>query len=322
MGNQHPYKESVEKNSYKVINCQQCGYWHVYPIPSEERLNSYYKSKYYHTLNNNPTMTDKIDDPDGFYRMQYENRLRHIVKILPTDLPKTLIDIGVGYGDFLLFMKNNGWRVSGLEPSQYASQFVRDKSLGVKIGNVEQIYAEFKPASLVTLNNVLEHVRQPQKILEIIRGYLLLPKGIVSISIPNDFNVLQELAMRTIHKDCPEKQYYWVAPPDHLNYWSLTTIRRFLKRCRFDVINVMTDFPMEFFILMGDDYVNDAEVGRTVHLKRVQFEKNLQKNNHIDLKDLLFGALASLGIGRSIHVLATPSGSNILETDNDNRYFF
>lgn len=163
MGNQHPYKGSVKKNNYRVINCLQCGYWHVYPTPSEEKLNSYYKSKYYQTLNNNRTMTDKIDDSDGFYAMQYENWLRHIIEILPADLPKTIIDIRVGYGDFLLFMKNNGWRVSGLEPSQYANQFIKDKSLGIKIGNIEQKYAELKPASLVTLNNVLEHAREPQK---------------------------------------------------------------------------------------------------------------------------------------------------------------
>lgn len=146
--------------------------------------------------------------------------------------------------------------------------------------------------------------------------------GIVSISIPNDFNVLQELATRGIHKNSPEEQYYWVAPPDHLNYWSPTTFKRFLKKCRFDVFNIITDFPMEPFILMGDDYVNNAEVGRTVHLKRVRFEKNLQKNNYTDLKDLLFSAFAKLGMGRSMQVIATPNANDIQETDNENRYFF
>jgi len=305
MENKHLYKESIKKDNYTVINCEECGYWHVYPMPTEDELNNYYESKYYHNLGDNRSMTDKLDDPDGFYAIQYEDGLRYITKIFPRDLPKTIIDIGAGYGDFLIFMKNNGWSACGVEPSKYAYQNIKDKSLDIKLGNIEQVYAEFKPASLVTLNSVLEHVGDPRRVLDVIRDYLLLPRGILSIIVPNDFNILQDLAKRTVLKNTPEKQYYWVVPPEHINYWTIKTIRKFLKRCGFEVLGIITDFPMEIFLLMGDNYVTNSEIGRNVHLKRVRFEKNLQEANLREFKDLIFGSFAKLGIGRCMQVFAT-----------------
>ena len=43
MPQKHKYKESVVKNGYTVINCEDCGYWHVHPMPSEDELKIYYR---------------------------------------------------------------------------------------------------------------------------------------------------------------------------------------------------------------------------------------------------------------------------------------
>lgn len=305
MQTQHKFKELIVKNNYKIINCKMCGFWHVYPIPSQAELNAYYKTKYYETLGDNRSMTDKLRNPDGFYAIQYEDRLRRILKLLPSQMPRLVLDIGAGYGDFLRFMKRNGWEVQGLEVSRSAFQSIKDRTvLNIKQGEIDKILKlDFRPSSVVTLNNVLEHLRDPQWMIETIRKHLLLPKGILFIVVPNDFNILQDILMKTVLKNNKEKHYYWIAPPDHLNYWTSKTIRKFLLRCGFKIRYFTVDFPMEIFPLMGEDYITNPEVGRTAHLKRVQFEKFLCKANFNKFKDRLFETLARIGIGRDMQML-------------------
>jgi SAM-dependent methyltransferase len=254
-------------------------------------------------------MTDKLDDPDGFYRIQYEDRLRLIRKHLSGNLPRSIMDIGAGYGDFLRFMKSAGWETQGLEPSRYAYELIKDrKELGIKCANVDELKNPgLKPASVVTINNVLEHLNSPWEVLEAVRDYLLLPNGIVFIAVPNDFSVLQNLLMQTVLKDNPEKQNYWVQPPEHLNYWSCETIPGFLQKCRFEIKFLTADFPMEIFPLMGEDYVTKPDIGRKTHLKRVSFEKHLSQSRAGEFKDSLYSSLAQLGIGRNMYVVAGPA---------------
>jgi SAM-dependent methyltransferase len=276
-------------------------------MPSDQQLNDYYKKKYYKTLKGNRSMTDRVSDPDGFYAIQYVDRLRHIRRFLKKGQPRTLIDIGAGYGDFLAFMKKNGWSVQGAEPSLEACRTIKDRSLNVKPYGVDNLLeAGFKPASVVTLNNVLEHLRNPLAVLETVKKYLLAKGGIISIIVPNDFNVLQEVLKKAVLKNNASKKHYWVAPPDHLNYWSTKSIVPFLERAGFKVLFLITDFPLELFPLMGDDYVLNPEIGRSVHLKRVKLEKHFRDNDLLPLKDGLYKSFADLGMGRDMQVIAVP----------------
>ena len=205
-------------------------------------------------------------------------------------------------------MKSSGWQTQGLEPSRYAYKLIEDREeLGIKCANVDELKGlGLKPVSVVTINNVLEHLNSPQEVLETVRDYLLLPNGIIFIAVPNDFSVLQNLLMRTVLKDNPHKQNYWVHPPEHLNYWSHETIVGFLRKCKFEIKFLTTDFPMEIFPLMGEDYITRPDVGRNAHLKRVSFEKCLHEAHAEVFKDSLYLSLAQLGIGRNTYIVAKP----------------
>ena len=309
MQSKHEYSESVEHNNYTIINCKSCGYWHVYPIPSEEELNTYYENKYYNTLlkEDNRSMTDKKDDPDGFYTIYYEDKLRHINNILPKELSKTIMDIGAGYGDFLSFMKKNGWIVQGIEPSEEAHDCSKNDDLNIRCGPFEEILEMgFQKSSVVAFNNVLEHLREPEKVLMDVKEHLLAQDGILSIAIPNDFNIFQDMQMKTTLKDNIEKQHNWLCPLDHLNYWSHETIKNFLHKMGFEILFITSTFPIDIFPLMGDDYINHPEIGRDTHLKQVRFEKVLKETGRYDFKDELYSSFAKLGIGRLILVYAKP----------------
>ena len=186
MQEKHHFKKSIKKNGYSIICCEDCGYWHVHPMPTEEVLNEFYNTRYYDMSGDNRSMTDKINDADSFYTLQYEDRLRNLMKIFPAHLPKTVFDIGAGYGDFLRFMKKKGWKTQGVEPSRHAVDIVKDREeLGMVHDSVYSLSKpHFKPAAVVTINNVLEHLADPVKVLEMVKGRLLLPGGVLLVIVP------------------------------------------------------------------------------------------------------------------------------------------
>ncbi len=302
----HPFARCVTKNGTEVIDCQACGFWHVFPIPSAEELRRYYESKYFESLGDNRSMTDKLQDSDGFYTLQYEDKLRRLVRLLPPPLPRTVLDIGSGYGDFLRFMRERGWQVLGLEASRTAVELCRDQGIEVAHGSVDELAScDFPASAVVTLNSVLEHLADPWLVLEIVRDRLLLPGGILNVHVPNDFSPLQQILSETVLRAAPEKERYWIAVPDHINYWTHRSLENFLRRLGFQVVLMTSTFPLELFPLMGEDYISDPSVGRHIHLKRVQFEKLLRQAGAEELKDALYVHLASLGLGREIEAFAT-----------------
>lgn len=307
MDRQHKYNECVEKKGYKIINCLSCGYWHVHPMPSEKELDKYYKEKYYATLEGNYSMIDKINDPYGFCEMQYIEKLRIFDKLLPKELPRTFFDVGAGYGDFLRFMKKNGWDVWGIEPSEESCKVLRekDKTIDLKCAPFSELpNLDILPASVVNFQSVLEHLPNPYEALENIKRFIL-PGGILSIQeVPNDFSFLQNLLEKTVLKENTDKHKYWVSPPDHLNYWTIESFKRFLNKCGFEIVHIISNFPIELFPLMGIDYVSNPEVGREMHLMRVKMEKWFHETHNLDFKDKLYGAFTDIGIGRDFNVYA------------------
>jgi hypothetical protein len=81
------------------------------------------------------------------------------------------------------------------------------------------------------------------------------------------------------------------------------SIQRLLEE-RFEIVSVETSFPIDLFLLMGDNYIGDDERGRACHAKRKAFELALARAGKTALKQELYRSLAQLGIGRDVFVVA------------------
>jgi len=68
------------------------------------------------------------------------------------------------------------------------------------------------------------------------------------------------------------------------------------------------DFPMEMFLLFGDGYVGNPEVGSQCHKKRVAFELSLP----VEVRRNLYRCFAKNGLGRDCLVFARPASSEHL----------
>lgn len=280
---------------FKAIDCNECGFVHLNPIPSNRLLRKIYSSSYYEA--EKPLYMKRGLEDLKWWETVYQDRLETIEKFTRIH-NKRLLELGSGPGFFLKFIKKKGWKVFGIEPSQKASNF--SKKGGVEI--INSFYEDIDLERLgkfdaVVMYEFLEHIPNPAEALEF--AYKVLNKGgIVSIGVPNDYNPLQEVVKKTLGV-----KPYWIAPPFHINYFSTLTLGNLLNKHGFKVVYEETSFPLEMFLLMGEMYLGNDKVGREIHGKRKRFDLYLSKFNN-ELKRALYKDFAKLGIGRNLTIYA------------------
>ena len=65
--------------------------------------------------------------------------------------------------------------------------------------------------------------------------------------------------------------------------WSCAGVEPSIQafQCAKELLNEKEkSFPMDMFLLMGDDYINNKPIGSQLHSKRVQFDMTLSKYNN------------------------------------------
>ena len=156
---------------------------------------------------------------------------------------------------------------------------------------------------MVLVNNVLEHVLDPDA-MAISVGKLLAPEGVARIAVPNDGSWLHELL---INSGRVEADFY-VGPPDHLQYFTIPSLTRFLERHDLKVIEMIGEFPIDLFLLNDDsNYMRDRPKGRNCHFARVDFELGLWDQG-IEAVIAFRRGCAAGGIGRNLAALRDSQG--------------
>jgi SAM-dependent methyltransferase len=285
-------------DGFDIVACETCGFRHVLPLPSARELQAAYEDAYYR--DEKPTYLERAREDAEWSRLAWEDRLALFEDLLKPEAARQLavLDIGCGPGWFLKTAIDRGWEAQGIEPSRQAAEHAR--SLGLDVVNAmfdEGSAARLDRAHVVHLNNMLEHVADPVALLRlaIARAW---PGGLICVGVPNDYNALQEAARASGTKP------WWLAPPHHLNYFDFASLEALLARLGLDVVETLTSFPMELFLLMGENYVGDDKIGRHCHLRRKQFDLALEKAGLGAVRRKLYGALAKAGIGREAIIVA------------------
>ena len=285
---------------FDVIECGRCGFRHVVPLPSPSDLERVYREEYYTT--DKPCFITRAREDLRWWELVYSDRYDSFEARLPLDR-RRILDVGAGPGFFLAHGQQRGWRGLGLEPSTAAAAHARTLGLEVRPEFLDQrIAPELGTFDVVHLSEVLEHLPDPAHLLALAHG-LLAPGGPVCVVVPNDYSPFQR-ALRSVRGFSP----WWVAPPHHLNYFDRVSLTRLLERTGFEVVAVEATFPIDLFLLMGDDYVGNDELGRSCHQKRMAFELALATAGLGQLKRALYRAFATLDVGRELQLLARVLG--------------
>ena len=168
---------SVSKEIFELHHNPEYDLLMTFPKPSLEKLPSYYESE------------DYISHTDGkrslFERVYHFIKgiaLKNKLKLINTQSAKgKLLDIGAGTGDFLVVAKNDGWDITGIEPSAKAKGIAINK--GVNFADSLSVL-ESHSFDIITMWHVLEHVPNLEDYLSELKR-LIKPTGTIIIAVPN-----------------------------------------------------------------------------------------------------------------------------------------
>lgn len=214
----------LKKGNYEIVRCNNCGLAFVKNIPSDADLNNLYTDSFFIDGQKSPL--------DGFNIKEnptYLNALMRLENIKRIGYDKgQLLDIGCATGIFLK-AASSFFDCTGLDVSEYATEFAR-KNLGINAlcGNIFDINFKSQSFDIVTMWDVIEHVRDPNRYIEKV-GQIMKHGGLLVLSTGN----IESLMFRI-----QRQNWHLLIPPLHLYYFSKNSISSLLRRHGFKIINI------------------------------------------------------------------------------------
>lgn len=224
------YIYSKYKLNYE--RCNDCQTVFINPRPTEEILKDYYRNSQNYAYWNDvifpaseKTRREKIVKPRVNIVIDISKRIFKKIDNL------TLIEVGCGYGTFLLELKRRNVfaNLMGIEPTPHLANTCRQKGLTIIEDFVENVFKDEIKADIVVNFEVIEHIYSPKKFILACRK-ILSKNGILITTCPNILGFdLQILGKKSNTID-----------PEHLNYFNLESLSRLLKLNGFYIESKMT----------------------------------------------------------------------------------
>lgn len=187
---QHQSTLVYRLKSYRVVRCTQCGLLYNGDFPDDAKVAETFNESYYHDVQKDAFA--RIADPlNDLSRPIYDAGLDFVEKQAGKG---RLLDVGCAFGVFMEIAASRGWNVRGVEVSPYASRYAREeRKLDVTTGSGSTFEAEPAQFDLVTLWDVLEHVRDAKGMVESAARWLK-PGGYLLVTTDNYRSLLSRIA--------------------------------------------------------------------------------------------------------------------------------
>ncbi|WP_100338283.1 class I SAM-dependent methyltransferase [Hymenobacter chitinivorans] len=258
--------KSVSKESFAIVQCQNCTFQFTNPRPGIEAIGRYYESDDY--VSHNSTATGVINQA---YKVARFFTMRRKVALVNKLAPRKgkLLDYGCGTGHFLAAARSGGWQVAGVEPNARAQQEASER-VGQPIGNENLVSFESASFDAITLWHVLEHVHNLNETLQqLVR--LLKPDGVLIIAVPN--------------VDSLDAQHYrqdWAAydVPRHLYHFSPKTMKLLLKKHKLTVPETLP-MPLDaYYVSMLSEKHRAERGGGLMNVLKAGYKSNKYAEEH------------------------------------------
>jgi len=142
-----------------------------------------------------------------------------------------LLDVGFGAGTLLEAARRAKWETYGVEVAESAVEHVRSLGFEVFCGTLQGAGYPANHFDVVTASEVLEHVPDPQRVLqEIVR--VLRPGGLLWMTTPHARGVSSYLL---------GLKWSIVSPPEHLQLFSALGVKKMLDENGFRCMRLATE---------------------------------------------------------------------------------
>jgi len=253
---------SFKKKNFSYYECSNCRTLFVNPRPKEKAfLNYYTNSSSIKFLAS--TLYKKTKEMRR--KKIFQPRAKMISKILKKNKIKncSCVDIGGGYGIFAeeisKFLKN---KVVVIEPSPSLAKECKKKKLKVIPSFLETVKKEDLPENkkVFTCFELIEHLHNPSKFIKNVRK--LMNKGDLFI-----FTTLSSTGTDILTLWNNSRS---INPPHHINFFNPKSIKIFLKKNNFKILNISTPGKIDIDILNNDKSI---DFGKLFFLFQIKLKK-------------------------------------------------
>jgi ubiquinone/menaquinone biosynthesis C-methylase UbiE len=225
-GETNYFKNKINYHRY-FLTCKNCLHWFSILKFSLKNLYSseYNKATYLGNLMKNFQKINKLPNKksDNFYRVK--RIVESANKILSKNKKKTLLDIGSGLGIFPYKISVKGFNCTALDPDASSCKHIR-KNLKINAINGDFLKKNIKKKfDIVTMNKVIEHVKNPYTMIKKAKKNLN-KNGIVYIEVPD--------ATEASKKGQNREEFF----VDHLHVFSKDSLYLLLKKASYKKINI------------------------------------------------------------------------------------
>jgi len=262
--NDYIFKSKLVTTLYECRN-QNCAHIFAHPYPTNEDLMEAYASYYTHEGKNNRLKKilllyfEHLKKSYSIFFLNYKSnggfdyiiRIFDLFLILPfkhyfasslfyTEYQDNsrVLEVGVGDGTHLFFLKENGWNVYGVDFDQDAVENANKNNLNVSYGTIKEQNFSSNYFDVVVLRHVIEHLPYPD--VDLSECYRVLkPGGKLVIITPNSKSIGHFIFNR-----------FWrgLEPPRHLSIFNKASLLILLNRFKLNDISSFSTSNAAFFI--------------------------------------------------------------------------
>ena len=177
---------SKESNLDLSINhCKNCNLYISGNTKQEviEKVSELYKGDYWNEHNSETSINSEYTDVDS--QGKRRNWVSQFLYTKQYITGKTLLEIGVGAGQSILWFEEEGFDVSGIEPDGRNVSMINKVLKRGKVAETSvEGFSSDKVFDVIWMSHVLEHLIEPVRFLKKIRNNLK-KSGIFFIEVPN-----------------------------------------------------------------------------------------------------------------------------------------
>ena len=238
-----------------IVRCESCGHMQVAQFPTEAQLDEAYAEV---------TEAAYLDQESG----QRATAARALERIERHVHRGRLCDLGCWVGFLVSEAERRGWEAWGVEPSEFASEFARDR-LGLRVQEATLASADLPEGAFdaVVLDDVIEHLPNPGEALERVRA-LLSGDGVLHMTLPDaGSRVARVLGAR-----------WWSVIPTHVQYFTRRSLAELLTRHGFTVEWMDTApkaFTMAYYLERLEGYSAPASSAAVSAAQRIRVADRL-----------------------------------------------